>query len=273
MNEISKKKIVPMVAAGIAAVLLVASMNIFSAGMAQASNGIVKQNGPSGSYIPGNKAIPNGSDAGCTGNPHDFLQPKGNPHDFAEGKTTGNPHECPSQTITSISPSVTTITKTTSTVTKTTTTPTIVQKTLNVFTKTAGTNCNCTCPQIGTMSLSSTTLQQNSVIPLVSAGQSKIVQSHVSVNAPETSSLSIIVEQAGTNGIAHAAAVHLTKLAKLSSTESQFQSDIQGHVSGINPFTGQQDTVTSISDIMLQSSSTVTFNSNDQVMTSVLLQH
>src|SRR5437867_10955668 len=44
--------------------------------------------------IHGNKADPPGSDAGCTGNPHDFSQPRGNPHDFSEGEQTGNPHEC-----------------------------------------------------------------------------------------------------------------------------------------------------------------------------------
>jgi len=44
--------------------------------------------------INGNKADPPGSDAGCTGNPHDFSQPRGNPHDFSEGEQTGNPHEC-----------------------------------------------------------------------------------------------------------------------------------------------------------------------------------
>jgi hypothetical protein len=51
-------------------------------------------NGPSDEYIPGNKADPQGSDAACTGNPHDFSQPTGNPHDFSEGNDTGNPHEC-----------------------------------------------------------------------------------------------------------------------------------------------------------------------------------
>jgi len=44
--------------------------------------------------INGNKADPPGSDAACTGNPHDFSQPTANPHDFSEGETTGNPHEC-----------------------------------------------------------------------------------------------------------------------------------------------------------------------------------
>src|SRR5881409_4194995 len=42
--------------------------------------------------INGNKADPPGSDAGCTGNPHDFSQPTGNPHD--PDKLNGNPHEC-----------------------------------------------------------------------------------------------------------------------------------------------------------------------------------
>ena len=42
--------------------------------------------------IDGNKADPPGSDAGCTGNPHDFSQPTGNPHD--PDKLHGNPHEC-----------------------------------------------------------------------------------------------------------------------------------------------------------------------------------
>lgn len=44
--------------------------------------------------IPGNKSNSPGSDAGCTGNPHDVDQPTANPHDQSEGKSTGNTHEC-----------------------------------------------------------------------------------------------------------------------------------------------------------------------------------
>lgn len=49
-------------------------------------------NGNDDDTINGNKADPPGSDAACTGNPHDFSQPTGNPHD--PDKLKGNPHEC-----------------------------------------------------------------------------------------------------------------------------------------------------------------------------------
>src|SRR5437867_7035730 len=86
----------------IASTVLLASMLAVIVGTATFQGNFVfatKGGGPNtnsndGDTIHGNKADPPGSDAGCTGNPHDFSQPRGNPHDFSEGEQTGNPHEC-----------------------------------------------------------------------------------------------------------------------------------------------------------------------------------
>src|SRR5437867_12868791 len=86
----------------IASMVLLASMLAVIVGTATFQGNFVfatKGGGPNTNSndddtIHGNKADPPGSDAGCTGNPHDFSQPTGNPHDFSEGEQTGNPHEC-----------------------------------------------------------------------------------------------------------------------------------------------------------------------------------
>jgi hypothetical protein len=317
MNKhFSQKKVASIIIAGIAAVLVLGSTaHIFSFNPAQASNdgngGNNNSNGPSSTNIPGNKANPQGSDAGCTGNPHDFSQPTGNPHD--SGSPTGNPHECPTTTESSgggssgtssssssggssensnngnqSSTGSTTITSNTGGTSVNATSNLNVASTSSVSTNNAtrianasvtgsmaGSGCAGVCPQLETVELRGASLAQSSVMPLVSEGTTSISQAHVLLNAPTSTGLQLVVAQIGSSGVLHAVTVNFVKVIGVGSNESLYQANVAGSVSGTNPFTGQADTVSNITDLMLRNSAaqTIMFANDDTVAISVMCQH
>jgi hypothetical protein len=316
-----QKKVASIIIAGIAAVLVLGSTaHIFSFNLAQASNDgnggnnhNDNSNGPSSTNIPGNKANPQGSDAGCTGNPHDFSQPTGNPHD--SGNPTGNPHECPATTESNGGGSSGTSTgsssssggssensnngnqsSTGSTTSTSSTGGTSVNATsnlnvastssvstnnatrianTNVVSSMAGSGCAGICPQLETVELRGASLAQSSVMPLVSEGTTSISQAHILLNAPASTGLQLVVAQIGSSGVLHAVTVNFVKVVGVGSNESLYQANVSGSVSGTNPFTGQADTVSNITDLMLRNSAaqTIMFANDDTAAISVMCQH
>lgn len=101
----------------------------------------------------------------------------------------------------------------------------------------------------------------NGTLVLASVSPLHLIRGHVLLNLPNNET-TLIASSLNSTGIEHAVLVPLVKVP--GTGKSLYHADFDGSVNGTNPFTGNQDSVSEVTDLMLHNPSQSPVNFDDQ---------
>jgi len=124
---------------------------------------------------------------------------------------------------------------------------------------------------IETVKLGKSIFPSGGIRPLADVAPFRIIGGHVSLNSP-SANVYVIVAQITDNGVQHAVIVDLKKTAVGIPGETLYHTDLGQTISGTNPFTRKEDTISTITDLLLYNNnkSTVQFNDDSELTMTII---
>ena len=120
------------------------------------------------------------------------------------------------------------------------------------------------CPQltdIMTLKLGNSSMSSGALFPLADVAPYRLIGGHLTANLPSSSQQNIVVAQVADNGVVkHAVILDLNQITGSNLNQnSLYETNLGSDISGTNPFTGNQDEVSSITNLFL-------WNNNQQTI-------
>jgi hypothetical protein len=122
-----------------------------------------------------------------------------------------------------------------------------------------------------TVRLGKSTFPSAGIRPLADVAPFRIIGGHVSLNSPNPN-VFVIVAQITDQGVQHAVILDLKKTANGIPGETLYHTDLGQEITGTNPFTGNVDRISHITDLLLYNNnrSAVQFNDDSQLTMTII---
>jgi hypothetical protein len=126
-----------------------------------------------------------------------------------------------------------------------------------------------------TISLGKSVFAAGGIRPLADVFPFHVIGGHISLNSVSGNTVNLIVAQITDRGVEHAVVVNLHQtLNVIAGKEILYHTDLGQVIRGTNPFSGQPDTVSNITDLILWNNSIhdVVFNDDNAVTMTIIYQ-